>query len=102
MAISQSGLTASAAKLSTAATEIVRAFANRPDPSNPQPQPVPAAPPATGPVAAPLAPAAAVLRDGDAATGMVDFIEARTAYRANLAMLKAADALTGATIDILR
>lgn len=102
MAISQSGLAASAAKLSTAATEIVRAFANRPEPSSPQPQPVPSAPPATGPVAAPLAPSVAALRDGDAVTGMVDFIEARTAYRANLAMLKTADVLTGTMIDTLR
>lgn len=101
MAISGSGLAASAAKLSMAATEITRAFASRPEPSRPPPQPVPSAPPATGSVAAPLAPSAAVMQGNDAEGGMVEMIEARAAYRANLAVMKVSDALTRATVDIL-
>lgn len=102
LAISLSGLAANAAKLSTAATEIVRAFASRPEPSNPPPQPAPSASPATGPVAAPLSPSAAFLQEDSAEKGFVDLIEARTAYRANLATLKTANDMAGAAIDMLR
>lgn len=101
LAISLSGLAANAAKLSTAATEIVRAFASRPEPSNPPPQPAPLASPATGSAAVPLAPSAATLGEGDAEKGFMDLIEARTAYRANLATMKTADDMAGAAIDML-
>ena len=101
LSISASGLAANAAKLSTAADEIAGAFVNRPEPSNPRPQPVPSASPATVPAAAPLAPSAVMQQQDGAVTGIVDMMEASAAYRANIAVLKTADKLAQATVNML-
>jgi len=101
LSISASGLAANAAKLSTAAGEIAGAFISRPEPSTPRPQPVPSASPATAPAAAPLTPSAVMLQQNGAVIGMVDMIEASAAYRANIAVLKTADKLAQATVNML-
>ena len=100
-AVSLSGLTASAERISTAASQIARAFASGQSPATPTAQRVRSE--MTGGEASPalLSPSAVSVQESDLARSMVDIIEGRAAYAANAAMIKANDKMAQATIDNL-
>lgn len=104
--ISASGLAASAARLSTAASHVAKAFTGGSAPNVPPPQPASSASPAAAPVAGlPASGATAVAAQQQAsdepASWMVEVLNARTAYRANAAVMKVAEKMADETINTI-
>ena len=99
--ISASGLTASAAQLSSAASKLVNAFSGSASPpAQATTQATPAAP--VTPSSRPLTSATALAAQNTTPNSwMVEILSAKYAYRANLAALKGADKLAQKTIDTI-
>ena len=100
-AVSLSGLTASAERISTAASQIARAFASDQSSVTPSAQQALSKTTGGGLTPAQLSPSAASVQESDLARSMVDIIEGRAAYAANVAMIKANDEMVRATTDTL-
>ena len=102
MTISGSGLAASAQALATAAGKVAQAFTGGPAPTVPPSQPAKAVPPAAAPVATPPGGASAVAaQEAEPVSWMVEVLNARAAYSANVATMKAAEQMSRETIDTL-
>ena len=102
--ISASGLAASAAQLSTAASKVAKSFTGGPAPEVPPPQPAASAPPAGAPVAGPRlsgTTAVAAQQQSEPASWMVEILNAKAAYRANAAVMKTTEEMAKATIDTI-
>ena len=93
LAIAASGLASSAAWLDRIASAVVTADVNKPAPS-PQPNGVNAPPATYQPLSVPVP-------DSDLATAMVDQSLALASYRANAAVMRTAEAMNRATLDIV-
>lgn len=104
LTISASGLAASAAQFSSAASKVARCFTGGPAPEVPPPQPAASATPAAAPVAGPRltgTTAVAAQSQDEPASWMVEILKAKTAYRANAAVMKVAEEMTKTTIDTI-
>lgn len=98
LSISASGLAASAAQFTRAASKIANASGSEPVPTA---QPAPA-PPSKAPAAPSLSPSAAVpLQSGNPQSWMVEILAAKSAYRANAAAMKAAAQTQQSAIDLV-
>lgn len=102
MTISASGLAASAAQFSRAASKIANAFDNDAGPASPgTAQPVPASPPNAPPAAPVLAGSNAVaVQQDQPSSWMVEILKAKAAYRASAAAFNAASQMQRQAIDL--